>query len=128
MTWIVRSTHPESLHNGRIIVPGQEVVGVDPELDKGLIDRGAIFFVRSEDEPEAAATDAALILIEEHGLDAEEIKGTGKDGRVTEPDVRKVLEQASATGGDSPASTKDGGSEVAPDPAAVPQTQKEESK
>jgi pyruvate/2-oxoglutarate dehydrogenase complex dihydrolipoamide acyltransferase (E2) component len=129
MSWYVSSTHLETLHDGRMVGAGEEASGVDPELDKELIDRGALYFVRSEDEPEpTAATDAALILIQEHELDIADISGTGKDGRITEPDVRKALENATA-GEDNQSSSQDEGEQaeaVAPEPAAVPQ--KEDSK
>lgn len=44
------------------------------------------------EEPEVDATPAAAELAEEKGVDLTEVEGTGKDGRVTKPDVEKAAE------------------------------------
>lgn len=48
----------------------------------------------SQDSDDSATpSPAARKLIDEHGLDIESIKGTGKDGRITKADVVEVVEQ-----------------------------------
>lgn len=128
MSWYVTSTHLETLHDGRMVGPGDEVAGVDSELDKELIDRGALLWRADEAEQKLNATDSALILAEDADLDLSGVEGTGKDGRITEPDVRKALEDRTADE-DTESSSKDEGEQapaVAPEPAAAPQ--KEDSK
>lgn len=44
-------------------------------------------------EAPAAASPAARKLMEEHGLDATDVEGTGKDGRVTKADVQSAIER-----------------------------------
>lgn len=46
----------------------------------------------STERPEVEATPAAEALAEEKGVDLAEVEGTGKDGRVTKPDVEKAAE------------------------------------
>lgn len=62
---------------------------------------------------EAIASPAAQKLIDEHGLAAGNISGSGKDGRITKADVQDALEKSEATkksSGSKPAE------ETAPDP------------
>ena len=46
-------------------------------------------------ETELDATEAAVGLARESGVDIATVKGTGKDGRITEGDVRKLVDAAS---------------------------------
>ena len=46
----------------------------------------------ASEEPEVDATPAAAELAEEKGVDLTDVEGTGKDGRVTKPDVEKAAE------------------------------------
>ncbi|MDA0704333.1 MAG: 2-oxoglutarate dehydrogenase complex dihydrolipoyllysine-residue succinyltransferase, partial [Proteobacteria bacterium] len=71
------------------------------------------------DEDGPAVLPTARKLIEEHGLDPQEIAGTGKDGRITKGDVQSHLE-ATGSGGADPAA-KD---ERADEPAAKPESAK----
>ncbi len=50
-------------------------------------------------------------MVAEHGLDADAIKGTGKDGRLTKEDVRRAVEEAAAP--------KPAPAEAAPQPATT---------
>jgi pyruvate/2-oxoglutarate dehydrogenase complex dihydrolipoamide acyltransferase (E2) component len=45
-------------------------------------------------ELEIDATEAAAGLARDHGIDLATVKGTGKGGRITEPDVQKVVDAA----------------------------------
>jgi pyruvate/2-oxoglutarate dehydrogenase complex dihydrolipoamide acyltransferase (E2) component len=45
--------------------------------------------------PQVDATDAAVKLAEEHSLDLRKIKGTGANGRITQDDVKAVVEKQS---------------------------------
>lgn len=128
MSWYVKSTHLETLHDGRMVGPGDEATGVDPDLDAEAIDRGALVWSADEAEQKLNATESALILAEENELDLSKVRGSGKEGRITEPDVRKALEDATANEDDT-SSAKDEGEQATagtPEPAAVPQ--KEDSK
>jgi len=44
VSYLVTSGHVESLHNGRMVGPGEDVTGVNPRHphDKRLIDRGVL--------------------------------------------------------------------------------------
>jgi pyruvate/2-oxoglutarate dehydrogenase complex dihydrolipoamide acyltransferase (E2) component len=44
-----------------------------------------------EKQAEVDATDSAKELAAEHEVDLSEVKGTGKDGRITKPDVEAAL-------------------------------------
>jgi len=63
----------------------------DPQ---GWVDSGLVVVVSNEPEPEPElepnATEAAMRLAAERGLDLDAIEGTGRDGRVTFADVEAV--------------------------------------
>ncbi len=48
----------------------------------------------ADEADEVDATDAAVDLAKSESVDLSEVEGTGKDGRVTKPDVETFLEQA----------------------------------
>ena len=45
------------------------------------------------DPPPPSATDAAIKLAEENGVDLAQVTGTGADGRITQPDVQKFIDE-----------------------------------
>lgn len=49
------------------------------------------------------ATEAAVELAEEHGIDLSEVEGTGVDGRITKPDVEALLDEGELDEGDGDA-------------------------
>lgn len=50
--------------------------------------------LRQVDEaPDVDATEAAVAAADEYGVDLTEIEGTGKNGRVIEPDVQDAIEE-----------------------------------
>lgn len=55
----------------------------------------------SDDAP--VLSPAAKKLAEEHGIKADQVTGTGKDGRVTKEDVMSAIEGGSKTGASAPA-------------------------
>lgn len=65
---------------------------------------------------------AARRLVEEHGVDAAAIVGTGKDGRVTKEDVLKVVDAAAADSKDTPAAVAPAAKKesIAAPPAVAP--------
>lgn len=73
--------------------------------------------VHTEKAPEANLSPAVRRALAEHGLDAADITGTGKDGRLTKADVlehaRRVAETPPATTTPAP--------QAVPDPPAAPQ-------
>lgn len=56
---------------------------------------------------ETLATDSALELADEHDVDVTSVKGTGAGGKVTKPDVQKVID---AGGSGATETSDDGGS------------------
>ncbi len=73
--------------------------------------------------PEINALPAARKMIDEHGLDAAAIQGSGKDGRVLKEDVVRFLETKTAgspAGGKPAAAAPAAGAAKAPPPAAAP--------
>ena len=47
-----------------------------------------------EDDGEVDATDGAITLAEEFGIDLETVEGSGKQGRITKDDVQAAIDQA----------------------------------
>lgn len=50
----------------------------------------------SDEEAQPLATDAAAKLAEEQGVDLHDVDGSGKDGKITKPDVEKHLDSEDA--------------------------------
>ncbi len=73
--------------------------------------------VRPEKPVEANLSPAVRRALAEHGLDAADVTGTGKDGRLTKADV---LEHARRTA-ESPPATATPAPQTVPDPPAAPQ-------
>ncbi|MGB7757041.1 MAG: 2-oxoglutarate dehydrogenase complex dihydrolipoyllysine-residue succinyltransferase [Salinisphaera sp.] len=64
---------------------------------------------------DAVASPAASKLMDENDVAARDVKGTGKDGRITKADVQKVIEgQSSGAGQSASADSRDTSSEQAP--------------
>jgi hypothetical protein len=62
MSYRVTSGHVETLHDGRMVGPGEDVTGVDPKKEKDLIDRGALTRIetrKSRGKASEAAPDTA---------------------------------------------------------------------
>lgn len=56
------------------------------------------------DKPAVSATEGAIALAEEHGIDLSKLTGSGKDGKITQPDVAAEvarLEAESNAGGNA---------------------------
>jgi pyruvate/2-oxoglutarate dehydrogenase complex dihydrolipoamide acyltransferase (E2) component len=74
-----------------------------------LTHRGEIIAITAEEEAEEAeseeaepagqtdvdATDAAVRLAEANGIDLGTVEGSGKDGRIVEPDIQKIIDARS---------------------------------
>jgi len=69
---------------------------------------------KADEEGEARMGPAARKLIAEHGLDAEAIEGSGKDGRITKEDVLRHIEEAGRQKSAEPPAKEE-------TPAAVPE-------
>lgn len=82
-------SHPETLADGRTVVPGQ-TVGAVPAADKRLIDEGILI---EDESTRVAPTEAAQERADAYGIDTNAIKGTGQDGRVTVDDVNAAIEE-----------------------------------
>lgn len=98
--------------------------GGEPESgsDEGAVDQGDADTEAKSEAAEAetegaggeapAASPAARKLMDEHDLKPGDVKGTGKDGRVTKADVQQALESGSGASEPVPA-----GDEAQPEPA-----------
>lgn len=67
---------------------GGEVVEVS---EAEVVSFGDKFELLDNEEP-VVPTDAAVAYAKEHDLDLSKVQGTGKDGRITLPDVRTALQ------------------------------------
>lgn len=67
-----------------------------------------------DDDDEPTPSPAARKLIDEHGLDIQRIKGTGKDGRITKSDVLEAVEDKDGAGDDAAKDTNVSAKEKAP--------------
>lgn len=80
------------------------------ELDAKLAElRGDVPAVEAGDAAEVPATDAAVALADEHGVDLSMVEATGASGQVVVGDVRDAVAEAEAAGepvntGEAPAS------------------------
>ena len=76
-------------HDGDTYEPGDEVDMTPEEAEEnGLVAIGAVTMTE-----EVEATDAAVELAEEEGVDLSEIEGTGSDGKVLKSDVQDALDE-----------------------------------
>lgn len=90
---------------GVIMNSGEERVFTDPDVIRSLlntgnfesIDGGESVSLAATGSVDVDATDAALVLAEDKGLDLSQIEGTGHGGRITKGDVENYIE---ALGGD----------------------------
>lgn len=81
--------HAEDLADGRMIAPG-EVAELDPDQVKeyrnaDLIETGTLILISGD--PSAETTEGAEATAARLGVDLGEVKGTGRDGRITQADV-----------------------------------------
>ncbi|HEX5592030.1 MAG TPA: E3 binding domain-containing protein [Solirubrobacterales bacterium] len=58
-------------------------------------------------------SEAAARLAEEHGIDLATVTGSGKDGRIIEPDVQALVDAASTTGEGAGGQSSDPGKQLA---------------
>jgi pyruvate/2-oxoglutarate dehydrogenase complex dihydrolipoamide acyltransferase (E2) component len=98
----VRSSHPEDDAQGRVFGPGELVpnLDIDDPFNQRKIDEGIFYEV---DEVDAVAaieeasgpdiTDAAAKMAAENDVDLDVVEGTGKDGRIIDVDVQKVIDE-----------------------------------
>lgn len=92
---------------GKALFPGEVSEDINPKIAEKLIqDRPDDFeIVGAEDRAESlevSASDAAVKLAAEHGIDLATIEGTGKDGSIVKKDVEIAI-TALATSEDGPA-------------------------
>lgn len=101
----VRSSHPEDDAEGRSFGPGELVPNLDvtseefKEFNLRKVEEG-IFYPVDEDDAEAEVkanaapdvTDAAALMAAENSVDLSELEGSGKDGRIIDVDVQKVID------------------------------------
>jgi 2-oxoglutarate dehydrogenase E2 component (dihydrolipoamide succinyltransferase) len=71
-------------------------------------------------EAEGTVMPAARKMIDDHGLDAGEIKGTGKGGRITKEDVLAYLEEGKAEAAPAAKEAAPAKEEKKPEPAPAP--------
>lgn len=98
----VRSSHPEDDALGRSFGPGELVPNLDTDdpFNQRKVEEG-IFYPLDEDDAVKVVeeqtgpdiTEAAAKLAAEEGVDLDAVTGTGKDGRIIEPDVQKVVDE-----------------------------------
>lgn len=82
------STHAQSLASGRVLGPGESAAVSDDPHDRALIDSGDLIPRETRTDYEAMRHEQLAGLAECAGLD---VKGTGKDGSVTNADLVKAL-------------------------------------
>ena len=76
----------------------------DVEMTDELKTHSMLEHKHVKDPVVAEATNAALKMMADAGLRIADVRGTGKDGRITEPDVRRTLaklKDAAESDGDS---------------------------
>lgn len=76
---------------------------LDAEMDQVIADAQIAESAVIEDRSGVDATDIAFQYASDHGIDIREVKGTGKDGRVTVPDVEKFKKALDAKAAEAPA-------------------------
>ena len=92
-------------------VHSEELLGRLTEADTETDDEPDASPAAGEAAPAPSAAPAARKLAAESGVDLAEVAGTGRQGRITKPDVRQHLQ---AAGADAPSG------EIEPQPAATP--------
>jgi pyruvate/2-oxoglutarate dehydrogenase complex dihydrolipoamide acyltransferase (E2) component len=111
MNYRVQSTHAETDGDGRTFAPGEVITDLDTDNDfnKERIEEG-VFVSEKDDQAadgrsdeelstaDAGATDAAIKLADESGIDLTDVTGTGKDGRITADDVTAAVEAKNEKG------------------------------
>lgn len=84
------------------IAPGKLPQGSTPaQQDKAS--QAQVVAIPANDADESLITPSAQKLMAEHGLSKEQVKGSGKDGRVLKEDILKVIENKPATSPTTPA-------------------------
>jgi hypothetical protein len=83
------TTHPQPLASGRVLAPGESARVSDDHHDRALIADGALTARETTTDYDAMHVDQLEGLAEGAEL---EVKGTGKDGAVTKPDLIKALQ------------------------------------
>lgn len=89
----------------------------DEEQESSADESGKQSAAEDDDESasdDAVASPAAGKLMDEHDLAARDVKGTGKDGRITKADVQKAIDSKSSGGGRG---RQSGGSDASEAPA-----------
>lgn len=97
----VRSSHPEDDALGRSFGPGELVPNLDEDdpFNQRKIDEGIFYPIDEDDAVKIIEentgpdiTDAAARMATENEVDLDTVKGTGKDGRIIDTDVQKVID------------------------------------
>ncbi len=78
----------------------------------------------AQDQDETALSPAVRKMIDDHGLDASKIKGTGKGGRILKEDVQAFIEKVDAAGSKSASEMVD--THPVADDSAIPGKKREE--
>lgn len=82
------STHPVSLASGRVLAPGEASPISGDAHDRALIADGTLVPTETRTDYSAMKHDQLAAYAEGAELD---VKGTGKDGTVTNADLEKAL-------------------------------------
>ena len=97
MNYRVQSRHTETDADGRTFAPGEVITDLNTEADYNKRKIAGGVYVAEQPKAEAGATDAAVGLAEESGVDLTGIEGTGSGGRITKDDVEAAIEAEAET-------------------------------
>lgn len=122
----------EIIHDEGATVGAQDVIGT---ITKGGAKKAAKSSSKAETSSKSSSNDSdkdssdavspsVRRLLKEHDLDASDVKGSGKNGRITKEDVEKHVKNAKSAGSSSSKANKESKQESAPVAGAGDRTQK----